>query len=243
MREQLRPNEQRAKAAILLIWLCFVAEIFSIFSNFLHLWIYNNYEEGIDVADNIVSIADFSEGFVALLGFAVGIVSVVTFIRWFRRAYYNLGVKLGTTEYSDGWAAGSWFVPIMNLFVPYRIMKELYVRTDEYLLVDSSEPYTERLKTNLLGWWWALWIISAVAGRIFLRLTLKANALNELMDVEIFSVVISVMRLVLCVITIYIIQNYSSIESYLQEEYSDSEEPRLDSVESIIIEKNNNGSY
>jgi len=56
-------------------------------------------------------------------------ISVITFIMWFRRAYFNLHQKVNHLSYSEGWAAGSWFVPIINLYRPYQIMKEIYIET------------------------------------------------------------------------------------------------------------------
>lgn len=40
-------------------------------------------------------------------------------------------------SHDESWAAGSWFVPILNLFRPVSIMKEMYVRPKEFLTAEE----------------------------------------------------------------------------------------------------------
>ncbi len=69
---------------------------------------------------------------------------------WFRRAYFNLHQKVSYLSHSEGWAAGSWFVPIVNLYRPYQIMKEIYVETKELF---TKRGLSEKVgySTNYLG--------------------------------------------------------------------------------------------
>ena len=61
---------------------------------------------------------------VAILVLIIRLASIIVFIMWFRRAYNNLH-KIGVPhlEFSEGWGAGAWFVPFINLARPYTIMK------------------------------------------------------------------------------------------------------------------------
>lgn len=64
-------------------------------------------------------------------------------------------------ETSPGFAAGSYFIPILNLFKPYQAMKECYTACR----VDGG---------SLLGFWWAAHIIGFMLGQISSRLTIQS---------------------------------------------------------------------
>lgn len=55
------------------------------------------------------------------------IISIIIYFAWVRRAYRNLNtLQLKPTEFSSGWSIGAYFVPILNLFRPYTMMKEIW---------------------------------------------------------------------------------------------------------------------
>ncbi|MGQ0542804.1 MAG: DUF4328 domain-containing protein [Blastocatellia bacterium] len=95
------------------------------------------------------------------------IATIVVFLIWEHRSFSNLSsLKARNLEFSPGWAVGWWFIPFANLIKPYQAMKELWR--------ESDPDYDENLgflSSNLgvptfFGFWWALWIISNIAGRI-----------------------------------------------------------------------------
>jgi len=215
--ELLRPNAQRTKAAITLVYIMLALEIFGLIASALQLWFYTSLENGEYISEDMQMVGDIFQGGIGFMTVGAYIVSIVMFIRWFRRAYYNLGIKTGSTEYNEGWAAGAWFVPIMNLFVPYRIMKELYEKTDQYLILEANEPYAERLKTNKITAWWTLWIIYGFFSNIVARYAWRAEELPELINSEILSFVSAVLFIPLCIVTVEVIKKYSDAENLFNE--------------------------
>jgi hypothetical protein len=93
------------------------------------------------------------------------ILSSVLFLQWFRRAYHNLhkaGAKnLITTE---GWAVGSWFVPILNLIRPYEIMREIWIGTQQMYTPNKFERSAIASSTGLVNGWWTTFLFSRVIG-------------------------------------------------------------------------------
>ncbi|MCX7955370.1 MAG: DUF4328 domain-containing protein, partial [Bacteroidales bacterium] len=140
----------------------------------------------------------------------------VTFIKWFRRAYYNLHLMVNNLSYTEGWAAGSWFVPIVNLYRPYKIMKEIYQKTNE-LLKNKGVNFNSTLSTNTLGWWWALWIISNIIGNFVFRYSMKAETVDEMTISTIASMINNIIGIPLALITIKVIKDYSNVEILLYE--------------------------
>ncbi len=133
------------------------------------------------------------------------------FIQWFRRAYYNLHQKINHLSHSEGWAAGAWFVPILNLYRPYQIMKELY-RETKNLLVTNEISISRNFSTGTLGWWWALWITGNILGQFVFRYSMRAETIDELTTMTIARMVSNIVGIPLATITGKVIKDYSNIE-------------------------------
>jgi len=124
--EKLRPNQERAKTAIILIYIVLGIELIDCVSDYFQLRLLQRFQSGITVSVSEATANDMRVTILALIYMVAYITSAVMFIRWFRRAYFNLHQVARVLTHSEGWAAGAWFVPIVNLFRPYQIMKELY---------------------------------------------------------------------------------------------------------------------
>lgn len=139
------------------------------------------------------------------------IISAVTFIQWFRRAYFNLHQRVNFLLYTEGWAAGSWFVPILNLFRPYQIMKELYLETSKILTKNGSSRLGI-FSTTTVGWWWTLWIINGIIGQVVYRVSSSAENVEELTISTIISMISNLFAIPLALVTIKVIKDYSMME-------------------------------
>ena len=218
--ENLRPNEQRAKTAIILIWIIFSIKMASVFSNYFQYSLLQTAAHGGHISFESATINDIIVRLIAILNALAYIISGIVFIQWFRRAYYNLHQKVDHLTFSDGWAAGSWFVPIITLFRPYNIMKELYEETDRFLFHKHIEV-REKLTTSILGWWWTLWIISGILGQIVFRSSYNAKTLEQLTFATMMNMISVLVAIPLCLVTIKMIKNYSSVEAFLNEPVED----------------------
>jgi hypothetical protein len=93
---------------------------------------------------------------------------------------------LGTehTDYSPGWAVGSWFVPFLNLVRPYGIIKEIWARSDPDDVNTENSPLGHTLEmtkvvTPMFGLWWAMWIISNIVSNVSNRWGLRSSNLDD----------------------------------------------------------------
>jgi hypothetical protein len=106
--------------------------------------------------------ADSSVAALVGLTLLLTLATIVVFIIWFHRAATNNEV-LGRREprYSPGWAIGSWFIPFANFVIPVLIAQDLWRGSDPTAV---SERDGRRGKGSaLVGWWWALFLISRLA--------------------------------------------------------------------------------
>ena len=90
----MRYNADRARIAITLIWITPALEILMFISGFLQYSMLQDIKAGIEVTSEAADLNDLREGIIGLLYFVVFIISAVTFIRWFRRAYFTLHTKV-----------------------------------------------------------------------------------------------------------------------------------------------------
>jgi hypothetical protein len=209
--EKLRPNDDRAELAIKLIWIVMVLDIISFISGYFTLRLLQDAAKGVGVTQEMAESNDTREQIVAIIYLLAYIFSAVTFILWFRRAYYNLHLKTRNCTFTEGWAAGSWFVPIISLYRPYQIMKELYVKTND-LMINRGKVSGETLSTGHVGWWWTLWIISNLIGQFQMRYSTHADTIDELTISTIVGLVSNIIGIGLAIITVKVIRTYSDME-------------------------------
>ncbi len=210
----IRPNLKRAKLAQLFIWLVMALDIISIFSSYLQYNLLKSLQNNEEVTDQMLNSNDTREQIIGILYLIVFIISAVTFIQWFRRAYFNLNIRTNC-NHSEGWAAGSWFVPIISLYRPYQIMKEMWDKTTN-LIKSKTSDYAEN-STMIIGLWWTLWIVSNYIGKYVLKSAFKAETIENFLNSTIGDMTMSIIGIPLAIFTVMIIKSYSLKEEEISE--------------------------
>jgi ABC-type multidrug transport system fused ATPase/permease subunit len=216
----LKPNTKFSKLAIIALWIILLLNIASLLWGFIFL-----FTEKMPPRHFLKGLVSYAQLF-----------SAITFLLWFFRAYSNLHKLVGDLKYKSGWAIGSWFVPVLNFFRPYRMMKELYQRTGEVLNANGI-PET-KLKTSPLGLWWTFWllpiILSLILG-VYVQITtlpllmqaareqkenINAETVQKILEsaylpLSLSSIIMGVVFIFDAYLAIKIIKNYSKIEPLL----------------------------
>jgi hypothetical protein len=80
------------------------------------------------------------------------IISFILLMVWFHRSYTNLASynNMGL-KYSAGWAVGSFFVPLLNLFRPYQIAQEIWTASDPEA---STVGWKQSKISIVIIFWW-----------------------------------------------------------------------------------------
>ena len=210
----LKPNQKRSEIAITLIWICLIVNLISLFSSYLQYELLTQLSNGVEIANYKLEQNDSREQLLGVVTLIVSIISAVTFIQWFRRAYFNLHSLVPNLTYTEGWAAGSWFVPIIGFYRPYQIMMELYNKTiarlEETKLIDNQSYDVSFVKV-----WWVLWIIVSIIGRVVYKNISEAETIDKFIDFTVFSMVQSILYIPLSILTIKVIKEYSNFENIL----------------------------
>ncbi|MFF8288213.1 DUF4328 domain-containing protein [Streptomyces sp. NPDC016309] len=90
------------------------------------------------------------------------VATAVVFVVWLHRVRVNAAVLApGIPTSGAGWAIGGWFVPVVNLWMPRRIVRESWRASGRapYGVHADEEPAT------VVNVWWALWLLTVFVGR------------------------------------------------------------------------------
>ena len=212
--QALKPNVQRSKNAIILIWIALAMNIISLISSYFQYDLLQTAANGGEISIEYATSNDNREQVIGIIQIIVFVVSAITFIQWFRRAYFNLHLRVNHLSHSEGWAAGCWFVPIVNFFRPYQIMKELFQAT--HLFLKRNEVHTrEHFSITTLSLWWTFWIIDRLFGQFVFKYSMKAETLEELTTSTIAQIVGNGIGIVLAIVTVKVIKEYSDLETLM----------------------------
>ncbi len=211
---QLKHNKQRASLAINIIAAVLFFEIAMLISDFFQYQLIQTVADGGEITDAQAESNDNRQQMLAILYLMLYFTSAITFILWFRRAYYNLHTKINYLNFPEEWASYAWFTPVLNLFRPFKIMKELFTETNLYLS-ERSKGFTPKENSTVLTIWWALWVITGVFGQIIYRM--DGESLDELLTSTFLSMVQEMIGIPLALITMKIIKDYAKLEEQLYE--------------------------
>lgn len=208
---KLRLNNTRAKTAEKLLIVSGVFTLISIFSNSLEYILLNNVLKGGTVTMEQANMNDMRQLIIGVLQTVVYIFSIITFIQWFRRAYYNQEVKFSQMESTNGWTSGAWFIPIYSLYRPFQLMKEIYRNAENFIVKHAlGEEKPNRFTT--ISWWWALWIIANITSNVVTRMSIRNDDLSTLANLSMASVIVDIIYIPLTILAIKTIRNYNEME-------------------------------
>jgi len=209
----LRDNLGRAKLIISIFWVMLGIALLNIASlawQYYLLVDMQAHPENIDMPT--LETSDTLRTGINVINLIMIILTMIFFIMWFRRAYYNLHcLSWNEARHSEGWAAGSWFIPILNLVWPYQIMEDIWKGTQNAIRERFGEPQS----ATIVGWWWALSLINFFFSYITSFITGNASGVDKLVTatkVELISELISIAAII---VTVRMIQRTSNFEKEL----------------------------
>lgn len=156
---------------------------------------------------SMYDLLDLGVGLLYLLVFGA---TVVFFCMWLYRANRNL-VALGNPrhalEYSPGWAVGSFFVPFVNLVVPYRAVRETWAKSDPATADETYFAPRETSTPAVMKLWWAFWLISNFASNASFRVGLQAETPEAMLAARWFDLAATVPSALAAVFAIMVVRD------------------------------------
>lgn len=182
--EPFRSGHARAQAVVALFVVFILANLAALVSNLLQLEMLSDVAAGVRYTRSQFQSNDLRQLAFSFLSLIVYVTLAVVFLLWVHRAYRNLRA-LGNPErllnHSPGWAVGSFFIPFVNLYLPYKIVREIWDLSDPNVRTQDDLMFSQPGGSPLLVVWWLSWIAIGVVGSIIFRLALGAKGLDTLL--------------------------------------------------------------
>lgn len=210
----MKPNSQRATNAIYSLYSTILGSTLLIAMGIYTFLLLTNPSYQFQTMDEYNSYLTLA-AIVGIVYFVLYIICAVLFIMWFRRAYFNLHsvVRSSSLKYTEGWAAGAWFVPIFNLWAPYQIATDLFSKSEAILMKHNlieSKPNFHLVK----NWWWGLWIAAGVFSRV-------ASRMDDIESVVVLGTILAIigafLSILAAIVAVKMIRNYSQMEPLLMQ--------------------------
>jgi len=212
---KFRENVKRAKLATVMLYVMVGLQSLALISAILQWILLRDFSNGVQVTLQDISSNDIRERVIGLITAVAYIITIVVFIQWFRRAYFNLHLRCNNLEYTEGWAAGAWFIPIFNLFAPYKIFRDLFTKSKETL---ERKGVTEKLDLpmNLVNGYWLIWVVGNIVTNVSFRKAMTQN-LDDLMFATTTDIIGTFLSIIAAVLLTIIIKKYNQIEPLLED--------------------------
>ncbi len=117
------------------------------------------------------------------------LVCLIVVGRWIYRASANAHAISDEMTITPGWAVGSYFIPILNLFRPYQAMREIWLASH------FRGNWHAESSPGLLIVWWSLWIGTAILGNVSMQLSFNTGfdqPLDLVIILEVLAAVLNV---------------------------------------------------
>ncbi|MGW0748572.1 DUF4328 domain-containing protein [Streptomyces sp. NPDC002587] len=160
-------------------------------------------EDTLDVSDALTGLAG---GFqlLTMLGTAT------VFIIWFHRVRSNGEIfRPDAFTLGRGWAIGGWFVPIGNLFLPFRVARQTWVASTQ-LGPDGSHRH---VSSAPLTAWWVVWVIAAFTDRVFAQMYKRAETPEAVRDASVVGVTSDLLIVAAAVLAILFVRKLTALQN------------------------------
>jgi hypothetical protein len=146
---EFRPVEGRGKATIALLAGWILAAALGAVFLVLEIGMLIGIRRGNPPSASQVDASDVRLWTISVVGFALAVALAVAWLLWQHRAQANLSaLGGGKPEFTPGWAVGAWFLPVANLVLPSRAVRELVAR--------SAGQGRAQAVGSVSRWWGAL---------------------------------------------------------------------------------------
>ena len=172
-------------------------------SDFMEIQLFSTASISDTVADAEIDASELRQGFIALLRFGLLMPLMVIFCCWIYRANANAR-SLGADDmnYTPGWSVGWFFVPLMNIFKPFKVMKEIWQASSPNI----KESWQVQTVSALVPAWWALWLLSQFTGQAATRMSFNASSFDQLSNASTVMLVSDCIDIPLSIVILMIIR-------------------------------------
>lgn len=178
-----QPVRRLALATVVLLGLNAASVLGTLPSSLMQLELLDRMETS-SATEEEITANDAREQALGIAKLALYVVTAIVFLVWFHRAYANLE-SFGHARRHPSWAVGGWIVPILSLFRPFQITREIWNASDPERASSAGEDARDDVDLydatpSLVAIWWASWLLGNVVGQISFRLSMAVTSIDGL---------------------------------------------------------------
>ncbi|MFD3555945.1 DUF4328 domain-containing protein [Streptomyces goshikiensis] len=159
--------------------------------------------DSLDLSDSLTTHTGFVQSVLVLA-------TAVVFIIWFHRVRCNGQVfRPDGFSRSAGWAIGAWFIPIANLFLPYRTARETWEASTPYAPDGSAH---RQVSVAPVIAWWLVFTASEILDRIAAKQHVSAETPEAIRDASAFSSVADLTTVVAAVLAVVFVRKLTALQ-------------------------------
>lgn len=210
--EKLKDNSKRASLIIKVFWGIAIVNVLAVVSNYLEIVLLVKIRDGVLITDEEAIMNDTRQGVIALFQSVLYLTSIITFLNWFRRAYGNLHRLGRRLSHDESMAVWAFFIPIISLFRPYQIAKEIFHETRRTAAELGSQVVPSG-GSSILGIWWALFILTNWIGQFAFKAMFKEETLEQMINTSQAYLISDFVDIPAAIVTLYMIHIVSKDEN------------------------------
>jgi len=210
----IKNNLPRANAARIIFYLLTGVSIIMLFSNILQYQLLTDVKNGIAISQETAAANDLRQRIISIINILLLLVSTGLFLVWTYRAYDNLyTLKKDEMSTTPGWAVGYWFVPVLSLFKPYLVMKEIWDETKTYPMHQNEKWDTSG--GSIVGVWWTCSLLSVFSSYFVIFVFTDRKSLDGLLDLTSAAICSNIILIVAKVVTLVMLNKVIALEKNL----------------------------
>lgn len=177
----MEPLRTQYQAVVALLAVNLIVGVLSIQSGLSLLQYLQEIQAGALANDARAEQIDARQALLGWVQLAVYLGCIVAFLLWFYRTHKNLiSGGLEDLRYTSTWTVLGFFIPVVNLIVPYKVVSEVW-RGSLFLSGTSRQTSWRAVPSSLLvKCWWAVFVVSSVISNVAGRRMLRAEGLEQL---------------------------------------------------------------
>lgn len=217
--QEPKPNDQRGSKLIILFYILGASHIIFALICCYSYFFYSGIANGNDFSDQHLAIVEMGEGLFGLFVTGLNIGVIILFLYWFRRAYANIArIDIVKTDSKDNMTIWGFVIPILSLFRPYQLMKEVWLKTQKTTQYFIPE-YQIQEKSGFILIWWLGYLVMDVLNRVSFRLGRSAETIDEYANLSMVDIASSLLNVMVVFVTVQMIKKIMNVESDMFKAY------------------------
>jgi hypothetical protein len=211
----LKNNEFRASQIIMILRIIIIFDLLMIVFDLLELNMILKMIRGVPLSQNAEKQNNIRQLMLSIFYTIVSFCSGLAFLGWLYRSYSNIN-RLGfeKTRYAPSWTIYSFLIPVVNIYLPYIIMRETYCKNKSALARAGENPENAG-EDNLFFWWWTFWLLSIGTSLAYLLLLKLPMTKDNRITLILVSIISDIVDIPAAFLAIKVISRISRIEKHL----------------------------